>query len=102
MTKEKAIDILNMAFDDIFDGIASELSTRKVDLEQDIYLSSDIETIRSLCEELNVIDKALSNIDSYKDYVRTTIENKDNWYGRSLLFEVDQAFSWLPEKDEAK
>ena len=53
MTKEKTIEILLKAFSSIFYGIESELSTKKVDIEQEILMSQDIEEIKSLVEELN-------------------------------------------------
>lgn len=102
MTKEKTIEILLKAFSSIFYGIESELSAKKVDVEQEILMSQDIEEIKSLVDELNTIDKALRDIGHREDLVATYISDTDRWYDFSLLCELKRAFSWLPEKDEAE
>lgn len=102
MTKEKAIEILSKAFSGIFYEIASELEQKKVDTEQEILMSQDIEKIKSLVGKLNTIDTALRDISHREDLVVTRISDGDRWYDFSLLCELNRAFSWLPDKDEAE
>lgn len=102
MTKEKAMEILSKAFSDIFGEIASELEQKKVDVEQEVLMSQDIEKIKDLVDELNIIDNALEDIDHREDLVATYISDRDRWYDRSLLCELACAFRWLPKEDEAE
>lgn len=102
MTKEKAIEILLKAFSSIFYGIESGLEQKKVDVEQEILMSQDIEKIKSLVGQLNTIDTALRDIGHREDLVATYISDADRWYDFSLLCELNRAFSWLPKEDEAE
>lgn len=102
MTEEKAMEILSKAFASVFYGIISGLEQKKVDVEQEILMSQDIEEIRSLVDKLNTIDKALGDIGNREDHVATFISDRDRWYDRSLLCELAYAFRWLPKEDEAE
>lgn len=103
MTREKAMKILSQAFNNIFGEISYEIDTRRTELTQEILLSHhNIGEIKDLVEKLNAMDTAFRDVDHCKDIVNEKIENEDRWYDYTLLSELNRAFRWLPEKDEAK
>lgn len=102
MTKEKAMEILSKAFSRIFNEITFELEQKKVDIEQEILMSQNIEEIKSLVEKVNTIDTALEDVSHREDVVMTFISSKDTWYNYSLLCDLNCAFRWLLDEDEAE
>lgn len=101
MTKEKAMEILGKAFNSIFGEISFEIAAKRSSVVEEILLARDVETIRHLVNELDAIDKTLSDIDRCKDAVNVCITDKDKWHSRHLLSDLNKAFSLLPPKDEA-